>query len=37
MFQSLRARLIGICIAITTLSLVALALVTFFVVRGNTL
>ncbi|WCM93583.1 methyl-accepting chemotaxis protein [Acidovorax sp. NCPPB 2350] len=37
MFQSLRARLIGICIAITTLSLIALALATFFVVRGNTL
>jgi len=37
MFQSLRARLIGICVAITTLSLVALALVTFFVVRDNTL
>ena len=37
MFQSLHARLIGICIAITTLSLVTLAFVTFFVVRGNTL
>ncbi|MDA8457461.1 cache domain-containing protein, partial [Acidovorax sp. GBBC 3334] len=36
MFNSLRARLIGICIAITTLSLVALALATFFVVRSNT-
>jgi len=37
MFQSLRARLIGICIAITTLSLITLALVTFFVVRGDTM
>ncbi|CAM3639603.1 methyl-accepting chemotaxis protein [Paracidovorax anthurii] len=37
MFQSLRARLIGICIAITTLSLLALALATFVVVRNNTL
>ncbi len=37
MFHSLRARLIGICIAITALSLIALALATFFVVRGNTL
>ncbi|MDR2327960.1 MAG: HAMP domain-containing protein, partial [Acidovorax sp.] len=37
MFQSLRARLIGICVAITTLSLLALALVTFFIVRSNTL
>ncbi|WP_370680260.1 methyl-accepting chemotaxis protein [Comamonas sp. GB3 AK4-5] len=37
MFQSLRARLIGICVAITTLSLVVLALVSFFIVRGNTL
>jgi len=37
MFQSLRARLIGICIAITALSLIALALATFFAVRNNTL
>ncbi|AVS64924.1 chemotaxis protein [Paracidovorax avenae] len=37
MFQSLQARLIGICIAITTASLVVLAFATFLVVRGNTL
>ncbi|WOI44487.1 methyl-accepting chemotaxis protein [Acidovorax sp. BLS4] len=37
MFKSLRARLIGICVAITVLSLLALALVTFFVVRKDTL
>ncbi|GKS93516.1 methyl-accepting chemotaxis protein [Acidovorax sp. SUPP2825] len=37
MFKSLRARLIGICVAITVLSLLALALVTFFVVRNDTL
>ena len=37
MFQSLRARLIGVCIAITAVSLLALALATFWVVRGNTL
>ncbi len=37
MFQSLRARLIGVCIAIATLSLIALSLATFLVVRSNTL
>ncbi|MDA8457484.1 cache domain-containing protein, partial [Acidovorax sp. GBBC 3334] len=37
MFQSLRARLIGICIAITTAALVVLAFSTFYVVRNNTL
>ena len=35
MFHSLRARLIGICVAITTVSLLALALATFFSVRGG--
>ena len=35
MFHSLRARLIGICVAITTVSLLALALATFFSVRGD--
>ncbi len=37
MFQSLRARLIGICVAITVFSLLALALATFFVVRRDTM
>ncbi|GKT20866.1 hypothetical protein [Acidovorax sp. SUPP3334] len=37
MFKSLRARPIGICVAITVLSLLALALVTFFAVRNDTL
>ncbi|BEU98208.1 methyl-accepting chemotaxis protein [Acidovorax sp. DW039] len=37
MFQSLRARLIGICVAITVAALFALALATFVVVRNNTL
>ncbi|CAB5683070.1 Aspartate chemoreceptor protein [Comamonas aquatica] len=37
MFQSLRARLIGICVAITALSLLALAVPTFLLVRSNTL
>ncbi|WP_198972207.1 methyl-accepting chemotaxis protein [Xylophilus sp. ASV27] len=37
MFTSLRARLIGVCIAITTVSLIALSLATFLVVRSNTL
>jgi len=36
MLNSLRARLIGICVAITTLSLLALALSTFFSVRSST-
>ena len=35
MFHSLRARLIGICVAITTVSLLALALATFFSVRDD--
>ena len=35
MFHSLRARLIGICVAITTVSLLALALATFFSVRKD--
>ena len=35
MFHSLRARLIGICVAITTISLLALALATFFSVRDD--
>ena len=35
MFHSLRARLIGICVAITTMSLLALALATFFSVRDD--
>ncbi|MBV2163621.1 MAG: HAMP domain-containing protein [Comamonas sp.] len=35
MFHSLRARLIGICVAITTVSLLALALATFLSVRSN--
>ena len=35
MFHSLRARLIGICVAITTVSLLALALATFFPVRDD--
>ena len=35
MFHSLRARLIGICVAITTVSLLALALTTFFSVRDD--
>ncbi len=37
MFQTLRARLIGICVAITMLSLAVLALTTLFFVRSNTL
>ncbi len=37
MLNTLRARLIGICVAITVLSLFALALATFLVVRKNTL
>lgn len=37
MFQSLGARLIGICVAITALSLLALAVPTFLLVRSNTL
>lgn len=37
MFNSLRARLIGICVAITVAALFALALATFIVVRNNTL
>ena len=35
MFHSLRARLIGICVAITTISLLALALATFLSVRKD--
>ena len=35
MFHSLRARLIGICVAITTVSLLALALATFLSVRKD--
>ena len=35
MFHSQRARLIGICVAITTVSLLALALATFFSVRDD--
>lgn len=37
MFQSLRARLIGICVTITALSLLALAVPAFLLVRSNTL
>ncbi len=37
MFHSLRARLIGICVAITVAALCALALATFVVVRNNTI
>lgn len=37
MFNSLRARLIGICVAITVAALFALASATFVVVRNNTL
>ena len=37
MFQTLRARLIGICVAITVASLFMLALATFIVVRKDTL
>lgn len=37
MFHTLRARLIGICVAITVAALFALALATFVVVRNNTL
>jgi len=37
MFQSLRARLIGVSVAVATLSLVGLTLVAFIVVRANTL
>ena len=37
MFHTLRARLIGACIAIATLSLVALSAVTFLAVRSDTL
>jgi hypothetical protein len=37
MFQTLRARLIAICVAITVFSLLALALATFVVVRKDTL
>ena len=35
MFHSLRARLIGICVAITTISLLAVALATFLSVRKD--
>jgi len=37
MFQTLRARLIAICVAITVFSLLTLALATFFMVRKDTL
>ena len=37
MFQTLRARLIAICVAITVFSLLTLALATFVVVRKDTL
>ena len=37
MFQTLRARLIAICVAITVFSLLTLALANFFMVRKDTL
>ena len=37
MFQTLRARLIAICVAITVFSLLTLGLATFFMVRKDTL
>lgn len=37
MFQTLRARLVGICVAITATSLIVLSLAAFIVVRGQTL
>ena len=37
MFQTLRARLTGVSVAIATLSLIVLSLVAFLVVRANML